>query len=600
MAKRKARLSLFLLGALVLILTTISVAVKLGAHRQVTELNQFVESPRKALKRGTVKPHDHVVNVSTSLSVSNIFSREKIHLPDIGSLKLNQEIRRFFERVVFRNKTAGDQLAPKVDREGSRKEILSQRRRNMERLLEQVKKLDTHAQISISDNGILVVNQSRVLDTRQLDVYDTNYGTVRDLNPIGSKQNQLPSQIQSRNSYILALDFWDQQISGLRNLLSLQCWAAHLGQNVKVIEPFVIGSKFGALPLDGSRQRTPLTFGGLYNKSIWNTETPKYSKAKLAGLADWNTFVSSAQQSVVLVTMYYSDLPSSDCSLSVLNKRTHEFILTFDMEVVHEVCINLKEVGLVTTAKFDALVFGNLNISDTDLTVIISQWRGILNKDGWRVCLLDSPCAQGLGFSHFALHLQPNKNVINDANTFIQLYYPSRLFVGVMIRIEKVITSSGKGVSTGVLDIVKKCYVKILHEWSNLVKVTKINSTFLSMDYDMYGSSVFSLHSFERLRANLSAEAEKVTHTVLGRNMTVEKWDNILDTVASVDNPAYIALIQTTVAMKSRCIILAGGGLFQEHALQLYKRAHTKKDERCYIQLNQYCVRTAYIVPKSL
>ena len=599
MAKRKARLSLFLLGALVLILTTISVAVKLGAHSQVTELNLFVESPHKALKpRGTVKPHDHVVNVTESLTVSNIFSRENIHLPDIGSLKLNQEIRRFFERVVFRNKTVGDQLAPKVDREQSRKEILLQRHRNMERLIKQIKKLDTHAQISINNDGILVVNQSRVLDTHQMDVYDTNYGAVRD--PIGSKQNQLPSQIQPRNSYILALDFWDQQISGLHNLLSLQCWAAHLGQNVKVVEPFVIRSKFGALPLDGSRQRTPLTFGELYNKSVWNTETPKYSKAKLSGLADWNTFVSSAPQSVVLVTMYYSDLPSSDCSLSVLNKRTREFILTFDMEVIYEVCINLKEVGLVTTAKFDALVFGNLSINDTDLTVIISQWRGILNKDGWRVCLLDSPCAQGLGFARFALHLQPNKDVINDANTFIQLYYPNRLFIGVMIRIEKVITSSGKGVSTGVLDIVKKCYVEILHEWSNLVKVTKINSTFLSMDYDMYGSSVFSLHSFERLQANLSAEAEKVTHTVLGRNMTVEKWDNIHDTVASVDNPAYIALMQTTVAMKSRCIILAGGGLFQEHALQLYKRAHMKKDERCYIQLNQYCVRTAYVVPKSL
>ena len=129
----------------------------------------------------------------------------------------------------------------------------------MERLIEQIKKLDTYAQISISNDRVLVVNQARVLDTHQLNVYDTSYGTVRDLDPIGSKQNQLPSQNQPLNSYILAVNFWDQQISGLRNLLSLQCWAAHLGQNVKVVEPFVIGSKFGALPLDGSRQTTLYT-----------------------------------------------------------------------------------------------------------------------------------------------------------------------------------------------------------------------------------------------------------------------------------------------------------------------------------------------------
>ena len=89
---------------------------------------------------------------------------------------------------------------------------------------------------------------------------------------------------------------------------------------------------------------------------------------------------------------------------------------------------------------------------------------------------------------------------------------------------------------------------------------------------------------------------EQVTHYLLGRNMTVEKWDETLNSVASVEDPAYISLMQIAVAMKSRCIILAGGGLLQDYALQLYKRAHPNREEHCYIQLSQYCVQTAHVL----
>ena len=63
--------------------------------------------------------------------------------------------------------------------------------------------------------------------------------------------------------------------------------------------------------------------------------------------------------------------------MHTLSERTRDFILTFDMEVISEVYINLKEVGLVTTAEFDTLVFGDHDINDTDVTIILSQWRGV-------------------------------------------------------------------------------------------------------------------------------------------------------------------------------------------------------------------------------
>ena len=522
-----------------------------------------------------------VVNVSKYKppSVPNIFSREHVDLPDVGSLKMSQEIREYFENVVFRHHIGKTPKKEKVVI--PRKHDLTLQ--NLEDLKELTKTLNIS--LNISSDGKFSLDLSQAMN--MMPVPEDDADAVAQPIMEGFLKFDPPQA-----GYILALDFWDQQISGLRNLLSLQCWAAHLGENVRVVEPFVIQSKFGALPIDG--EESQLTFGGLYNKSIWIKEAPKHSKAKLAELADWDTFIRTASQSVVLVTLVYTDSKAGDCPMDKLREHTHEFILANEMEVIQEVCINLKEVGLTTTSDFDDLVFGNT--IDTDVTVIFSQWRGVLNKVGWRICLSDSPCAQGIGFSQFALHLQPNIGLIADANRFIRSYYPNR-YIGLMIRIEKVITYSGKAVADS-LDVVKKCLTKIMYAWSELRRVTKINSTFLSMDYGRYGSSIFSSQPFKPLLANLSVEAENITKTVLGWNATVESWEETLKRATTVENPAYIALMQTTVAVKSRCLILAGGGLFHEHALRLYKRRHLIKD-RCYILINEHCSRTANIVPHT-
>ena len=598
--KARARLLLLLLGALALVLITAYVTIKLETHRQVAVFVSSQSHKSASFQWASENGLHSEVNVQASKrpsAVFNIFSREnrQLKVPGIGSLEMNQEIRDFFDKVVFSNKTHTPPSQPK-SKITWRMPQTNIDQHDMEKLMQVIKKLNK--EIGFNEDGMLVVNNS------EMELYYDTGNSNFDKNGVVSishgKKHSLRSPLTQplQKSYILALDFWDQKISGLRNLLSLQCWAAHLGHNIEVVEPVVVGSEFGTLPVYDSVS-APLMFGALYNRSVWNREAPKYSQAKLAQLAEWNKFIKTASPSVILVTLFYADIPSDDCPMHKLNERTRGLILTYDMEIISEVCINLKEVGHMTTTEFDALVFGSHDINDTDVTVIFSQWRGVVNKEGVRLCLVDSPCGQGLGFSHFTSYLRPNMDIIADANTFIGLHYPNGVFFAVIIHMEKILTSSSEGESTK-LDVMKKCYVKILHDWSSLVKDTKTNSTFLSMDFNVYGTSVFSIHYFEPIYANLSAMSEQVTHKLLGRNMTMEKWEETLDTVASMDDPAYISLMQTAIAMKSRCIILAGGGPLLDYVLQLYKRAHPKREERCYIQLSQYCIQTAHVVPKSL
>lgn len=70
--------------------------------------------------------------------------------------------------------------------------------------------------------------------------------------------------------YAVAVSFWDQQTFSTGCLLSLQCWATHVGMLVP--EPFMIESRFKA-PLEAKYQNTKedmFRLSDLYNLSYWN------------------------------------------------------------------------------------------------------------------------------------------------------------------------------------------------------------------------------------------------------------------------------------------------------------------------------------------
>ena len=63
---------------------------------------------------------------------------------------------------------------------------------------------------------------------------------------------------------------------------------------------------------------------------------------------------------------------------------------------------------------------------------------------------------------------------------------------------------------------------------------------------------------------------------------TFNEWEQSFTEVASIaDNGGYIAAFQRTLASRADCLILIGGGYFQELALNDYKRNHPDKSRWC-------------------
>ena len=71
---------------------------------------------------------------------------------------------------------------------------------------------------------------------------------------------------------------------------------------------------------------------------------------------------------------------------------------------------------------------------------------------------------------------------------------------------------------------------------------------------------------------------------VYGNNWTTEEFENSFIKYLGTNNPTYIAQVQRTIAARSDCIVLIGGGsTFQAAAIEFYKNFHPNVKKQCII-----------------
>jgi len=64
------------------------------------------------------------------------------------------------------------------------------------------------------------------------------------------------------------------------------------------------------------------------------------------------------------------------------------------------------------------------------------------------------------------------------------------------------------------------------------------------------------------------------------------QWEQMfLDTLGSKNDSGYIAGLQRTIATKSTCLIVIGGGSFQQLAVDLYENFHSTEKQLCLFKV---------------
>ncbi len=370
--------------------------------------------------------------------------------------------------------------------------------------------------------------------------------------------------------YVLALKNWEQQTAGSANLMSLQCWAATL--RLVVVEDFIITSEFRVPDelIVNASTATPNKFvrlHQLYDIGNWNS----YSRDECyAPLVKWEEFLCNAPRQVILVHIAYKQ---SNVSGELRGcPPEHEYNKTFTHKLsrflqFHSFKIN-REVCLVTnnewsTRTFNSLIVGNMT---STATVIINLWKGIgttTTTTGNRIFLTDTRCDR----NNFFLQSfnRPSTKLLKDVRLYREQILKNKDYIAVMVRLEflarELIQKDSWSAS--------QCLNGVLSILNQVANDNALEKTFWSWDVGRYGSVAYSrsekMLQFGQEMFKLAKQHHNITYSEVEENLT---------RVSGTTNEGYIASLQLNIAVRAKCLVLIGGGSFQEHASGIFRSLH--------------------------
>lgn len=381
--------------------------------------------------------------------------------------------------------------------------------------------------------------------------------------------------------FLMGLDYSDQLTAGGVNLFCLQCLASTMDHRLEVVEPFIVNSTFG-VPLEisnhaveSSSMNSVLRLRDVYDLEEWVS----YSKEKhFAPLVSWERFLDAAPRSIVLVQHAWGE-----CSLTELEKMCSPLFQLINFNVIRKVCLYFKSTGVLSVEQYKRRVYGTLD--PANVTVIFNRWMGIgpyIEK--FTVSIKGSHCSRGIGDSLYDSHVTPSNRVESDVARYVSRYLnqaQGNLYIAVMVRTEMVIVKTSH--RDNLLRLISQCVDNVVQKWIYMKKQSGLSATFVALDYGRYGSKGFYLHSFMN-QTQLKGKLEQMLQSL--EQGSLQEWEQRFGKVTSSQNPGYVASLQKTIASKARCLITAGGGIFQDHAFVLHHKVYGNS---CHIQLKSDC-----------
>ena len=397
--------------------------------------------------------------------------------------------------------------------------------------------------------------------------------TTRDLPTAAVK----PFPSNESRGFALAVDYWEQQTSGSRNLQNLQCWAAQY--NLSVVEPAMVGSLLRT-PLHDHPVSKGFWFGDVFDLQMWNGLSSKKLHSELVA---WETFLHTAPRDVILVSFKHAypdeikqnlgKISSSNSSHTPPSQRVQkgcsavnwepakEFLHRNHFHVVRQVCLNFAYGDKLSSEQFKSYLYGPL--SPASSTVVFRQWRG--TGPPARVLIHDAKC----GNTRVQEEVGPSQQLLLAAERYQQRFLGGAPYIAVMARMEKVqsyLRKKMKGLPT-----LAQCFSKLLATWKETKQQSGLNTTLLAIDMGKFGSN--SIHDAGK-GSELNTRFEDFFSSVYGTELSLDGWENSFERVAHTTDAGYVALLQKVLVVQAKCVVFIGGGSFQKHAQSLYLQVH--------------------------
>ena len=208
------------------------------------------------------------------------------------------------------------------------------------------------------------------------------------------------------------------------------------------------------------------------------------------------------------------------------------------------------------------------------VTLIFSLWRTpwyVVNNE------LDKPhkCKRS-GYDSRKEQFLPSPRLMSDTKRYENLFLKSSNEVAVMLRIEHVIDYVNKHHEQWSID---KC---LQDAYQLTSERQKSGRPMVTLDMGRFGSGVWSELAAKYDVDGLTEKLKQLLNSLFNNELSFSEWEeSFTRATGGVENSGYIAALQRTLASRAKCLILVGGGTFQDLALKDYLRNHPKREDQC-------------------
>jgi len=410
-------------------------------------------------------------------------------------------------------------------------------------------------------------------------------------------RQKLPNWILYRRSgapaggYILVSEYADQMVGASYSVLGIQCWAGAVSDRIRVVEPFVftesgLGYTFnsGDEIYHGHRNLTSnnnLKLSDLFDLNHWQQKMQVYSDGHFySPMVEWDLFVKRAPKNLIVISSYCDISEPEECDN--FYEAMVSFADKFNFKIVRSIQIQKR---VYTFKQFKKHIYGSWNPSE--VVVFFQKWRGIVSDD-----LNNRYAVTGINRCHKNNNpnfLFKNSGTLNrDSEKYAARYLPEhgKRYVSVMVRMERIGLGNFRGVKSekSKLSFFKKCLKGIDREIQKIKRVYMTNGIYLALDSCKHRPLIFRNNTAPGFIKSVLDGMINQLFDVLqkhGNQMDFQEWEASFDRIASLEVPGYVAQLQRDIASNGKCLLMAGGGSFQNSTDNLYRSKHKGSKNIC-------------------
>ena len=398
--------------------------------------------------------------------------------------------------------------------------------------------------------------------------------------------------------YVVGMIYSGQQGAGVQALMSLQCFIGSFGLPMQILEPVISSTKFESYhSIDNQSLLT--SFSDMFDITHFNIVS---ENAGLASLVTMKDFVVDAPKVTILVvtirhqasygrqkrvssvSIIWSSENTSLCyqlNNTMLSVRKFTQSGGFCIKRVVSVIVFPKSGNsfeLFNKADLYDKVFGPFY--PHDVTLIFSEWR-----TPWYVANsshVASKC-QEMKLKSKKAQFRPSPQLLADVKYYKERFLNSSNSLAVMLRLERMLLLLKK--RENIEKEMKKCLDEVVSTASDIwQRKNQRGIPMVTLDLGKYGSgSWVSSMDVNKFNWNMIMKLAKDTlSTLFNSQWGFEEWErSFIKAARRHENSGYIAAVQRTLASQAECLVLAGGGNFQELAMRDYMRNHPNKGSWC-------------------